>query len=85
MRTLLLVALTGLFSWGHPESASRQGTDIHPRVDVNVFAGLGSGPTRSTAPGVGSEVPLHDLVGLTMEFSRWSSGVGSMCPQIVPD
>ena len=85
MRTLLLVALIGLFSWSLPESASGQGADTHPRVDVSVFAGLGSGPTRSAASGVGSEVPLHDLVGLTIELSQWSSGVGAVCPQIVPD
>lgn len=70
-----------------PQAAIAQGIEdepFAPRVNVTAFAGLGAGPTSSAAWGIAAEVPLHALLGLTAEYSRWGSGIGAVCVTMWP-
>lgn len=85
MRARSLFALLAVFSMAMPGSSFGQATSDQSPVDVTVFAGVGSGPSPSAAWGLNAEVPLHDLLALTAEFSQWDSGLGVACSQSWPE
>lgn len=84
MRAISLLALLAVFPVAMPGSAFGQATSNQSRVDVSVFAGVGSGPSPSGAWGLNAEIPLHDFLALTAEFSQWDSGLGVACLQMWP-